>query len=224
MPTGWPQIQPRVCGDYKILTKRKKTFLDTTPRVRGLRTAWTQFLESARYNPACAGTTPSGSVRKSPGAIQPRVCGDYVSTMRVVRGLVDTTPRVRGLQCSKYSAKLTNRYNPACAGTTSDRLHRGAVKPIQPRVCGDYLYLESTSFCIPDTTPRVRGLPCRRGCCIARGRYNPACAGTTAPSTMVSMPASIQPRVCGDYFHEPSPSACRLDTTPRVRGLRRRTL
>ena len=93
--------------------------------------------------------------------------------------------------------------------------------PIQPRVCGDYMSPIFTRSRPSDTTPRVRGLLPLRCAAPSRARYNPACAGTTAPSTMVSMPALIQPRVCGDYFHEPSPSACRLDTTPRVRGLRR---
>ena len=208
-----------MCGDYPARFSEVSDALDTTPRVRGLRTAWTQFLESARYNPACAGTTPSGSVRKSPGAIQPRVCGDYVSTMRVVRGLVDTTPRVRGLQCSKYSAKLTNRYNPACAGTTSDRLHRGAVKPIQPRVCGDYRMGMTCHILDADTTPRVRGLRAQELINLLMRRYNPACAGTTLPQRLLYRSWQIQPRVCGDYLPSPVMALAADDTTPRVRGL-----
>ena len=70
----------------------------------------------------------------------------------------------------------------------------------------------------------MRGLPPAILLVLLHRRYNPACAGTTPPSAQQRIAVSIQPRVCGDYalccLIQPPSS----DTTPRVRGLRTRTI
>ncbi len=114
--------------------------------------------------------------------------------------LSDTTPRVRGLPLWPEIYIGIDRYNPACAGTTTSFSLSRRNRPIQPRVCGDYLLRHITRRAAHDTTPRVRGLPeilIRRVC---RSRYNPACAGTTKRYGRLIFTES--------------------DTTPRVRGLR----
>ena len=54
---GFLQIQPRVCGDYEIEADEQDPYIDTTPRVRGLRALVLFEGLDTRYNPACAGTT-----------------------------------------------------------------------------------------------------------------------------------------------------------------------
>ena len=51
------------------------------------------------------------------------------------------------------------------------------------------------------------------------GRYNPACAGTTALIVSAAALMPIQPRVCGDYEFPLARYWIEPDTTPRVRGL-----
>ena len=96
-------IQPRVCGDY--LTRRASLAIspDTTPRVRGLRSAGSLDCQRTRYNPACAGTTCGKHTRSSFSTIQPRVCGDYNSACHAFNTASDTTPRVRGLPIYRLS-------------------------------------------------------------------------------------------------------------------------
>ena len=72
---------------------------------------------------------------------------------------------------------------------------------------------------MPDTTPRVRGLQQDELVYTDRGRYNPACAGTTLRSRTKSIWCTIQPRVCGDYSVLLRLFSIVTDTTPRVRGL-----
>ena len=53
---------------------------------------------------------------------------------------------------------MSDRYNPAYAGTTYTTLKRLFDVPIQPRVCGDYAGGTGSAKRVPDTTPRMRGL------------------------------------------------------------------
>ena len=216
-------IQPRVCGDYREVRRHSVVHLDTTPRVRGLPPAILLVLLHRRYNPACAGTTPPSAQQRIAVSIQPRVCGDYALCCLIQPPSSDTTPRVRGLRVRNAIARLGNRYNPACAGTTSMTIYCWLLPPIQPRVCGDYVVLTAMALSLYDTTPRVRGLltviiKCRRVV-----RYNPACAGTTRCPACSGSRIPIQPRVCGDYSLYRLLVAEHYDTTPRVRGLPRHT-
>ena len=74
-------IQPRVCGDYGGDNDNIVATSDTTPRVRGLQVAKGFHEFRFRYNPACAGTTEEDVLHSHLGAIQPRVCGDYTSSV-----------------------------------------------------------------------------------------------------------------------------------------------
>ena len=193
---------------------------DTTPRVRGLPAREQRSLGGRRYNPACAGTTPAARLLLKVAGIQPRVYGDYSDSLLCCGNLLDTTPRVRGLHMFRRYAVLGRRYNPACAGTTSVAVIALTPLPIQPRVCGDYLWHDSSHYPLADTTPRVRGLQRlpRAPCMVTR--YNPACAGTTIDGSPSRAYLAIQPRVCGDYHKDGARARRGRDTTPRVRGLR----
>ena len=172
---------------------------DTTPRVRGLLAALLGHEVDCRYNPACAGTTSTPCRVGCRPTIQPRVCGDYMTRRSPCSWSVDTTPRVRGLPLRIAIRDIAFRYNPACAGTTSSAHAAASVVPIQPRVCGDYPLGREAQLVDGDTTPRVRGLLVVLGLGCWMARYNPACAGTTKRSRLLSSEPSIQPRVCGDY-------------------------
>ena len=92
-------------------------------------------------------------------AIQPRVCGDYLTITMGRENDNDTTPRVRGLLPPIDFLIVLMRYNPACAGTTQAPVSIKPVVTIQPRVCGDYVAVHLCRDVPSDTTPRVRGLP-----------------------------------------------------------------
>ena len=109
-------IPPRVCGDY-LLSNQLSTS-DTTPRMRGLRLSCSASFSTPRYNPAYAGTTLLEALGDQYYKIQPRVCGDYIFTVRASSGSNDTTPRMRGLQKAERRKARLDRYNPAYAGTT----------------------------------------------------------------------------------------------------------
>ena len=86
---------------------------------------------------------------------------------------------MRGLPRWRVGVTGNGRYNPAYAGTTNIMKVVVELDTIQPRVCGDYLFVGSHSLMTVDTTPRMRGLPPAAGFMQNLGRYNPAYAGTT---------------------------------------------
>ena len=92
---------------------------------------------------------------------------------------------------------------------------------IQPRVCGDYETIDAETVATPDTTPRMRGLPCSPAFPCLSPRYNPAYAGTTRILDSGGLVLPIQPRVCGDYSIRQQSQPNDRDTTPRMRGLLR---
>ena len=177
--TSSGSIQPRVCGDYPLIDALVIPCGDTTPRMRGLRSAVQCWRVKPRYNPAYAGTTCKKQQPTSPPPIQPRVCGDYLSCDIITASIADTTPRMRGLRWRHARPGSGVRYNPAYAGTTSHTAPSRRAQSIQPRVCGDYNRIDIHDRRHSDTTLRMRGL--LREICnlLAECRYNPAYAGTT---------------------------------------------
>ena len=199
--------------------KMVAAMIDTTPRVRGLQSCHIHEVCTARYNPACAGTTLRSRTKSIWCTIQPRVCGDYSVLLRLFSIVTDTTPRVRGLLYAHFFRLRNWRYNPACAGTTTRSGLYCSSPSIQPRVCGDYAARSVLNGLAVDTTPRVRGLRKFDGVGCQHIRYNPACAGTTGTNKVNKRIGTIQPRVCGDYFLSRRERQYLYDTTPRVRGL-----
>ena len=106
---------------------------------------------------------------------------------------------MRGLRGFPKGRCIYPRYNPAYAGTTTIQSPRPIAQAIQPRVCGDYETIDAETVATPDTTPRMRGLPCSPAFPCLSPRYNPAYAGTTR------------------RWGRRPPTA--PDTTPRMRGL-----
>ena len=77
---GFTPIQPRVCGDYCRRFSSSTLASDTTPRMRGLQFLQYMPEDYVGYNPAYVGTTIPRCLHHTPNAIQPRVCGDYISS------------------------------------------------------------------------------------------------------------------------------------------------
>ena len=126
---------------------------------------------------------------------------------------------MRGLRHRPHSPHRRRRYNPAYAGTTAPHHVPDPVRPIQPRVCGDYKIPHQKRTLDKDTTPRMRGLLQPAFCVPLPVRYNPAYAGTTHRTPSGHHRTPIQPRVCGDYLPSSLISLICRDTTPRMRGL-----
>lgn len=114
------QMQPmRMQGLPHGDLRSRQRARDTAPHLRGLHYRLLSYCLLMRYNPAYAGTTLLDGFLRLQHSIQPRVCGDYRPKCQVGEGILDTTPRMRGLRTGRLPAgTAADRYNPAYAGTT----------------------------------------------------------------------------------------------------------
>ena len=88
---------PRACGVYKFLMHMRSLGGGSSPRVRGLQNPLAEFKRGLRIIPARAGftVTPEGVAYATTD--HPRACGVYTPRPVRSRGLLGSSPRVRGL-------------------------------------------------------------------------------------------------------------------------------
>ena len=123
LPPTWyiSQVQPRVCGEYLKFSPSKRTWLGSTPRMRGILIYFRLKTDFLRFNPAYAGNihiTPASNAQRK---VQPRVCGEYRTTYPGKQSAAGSTPRMRGILSPSMFASLQVRFNPAYAGNILKR-------------------------------------------------------------------------------------------------------
>ena len=152
------------------------------------------------------------------------MCGEYLKVSIMIRILVGSPPRVRGILNDLCSEAGNLRITPACAGNTFKVLSSRAFVRDHPRVCGEYLAREKDGESGGGSPPRVRGIRLMTAVFSLLKRITPACAGNTGVSARNRKAAEDHPRVCGEYQKKNGRMVRRLGSPPRVRGIPSRTL
>ena len=152
------EVQPRVCGEYLILSSTQSLALGSTPRMRGICFMIRINSKSVRFNPAYAGNIPIGKFNKYGEKVQPRVCGEY--KIFVDGNMLETgsTPRMRGIFAWFNISSLLIRFNPAYAGNIIFSFAERLINEVQPRVCGEYQLFLIDELGSQGSTPRMRGI------------------------------------------------------------------
>ena len=107
-----------MCGDDTDLQGTQCQFSGLPPRVRGRQDLDNDAVPGLGITPACAGTTPSVTVRWSIAWDYPRVCGDDFDGSLPDSSVEGLPPRVRGRRPFRRREDLRDGITPACAGTT----------------------------------------------------------------------------------------------------------
>ena len=114
---------------------------------------------------------------------------------------------------------MCRRFIPACVGNTIRRPDHAAPVAVHPRVCGEYDLVDLLLMAIAGSSPRVWGIR-RTGdfqkCCH---RFIPACVGNTSSSRGMRSPATVHPRVCGEYSLRLLSPLSLPGSSPRVWGI-----
>ena len=90
---------PRVCGEQPFQDQPSRYVPGSPPRVRGTVQRSKALILRQWITPACAGNSGYHPVQDIPGGDHPRVCGEQISLVKVVCGLLGSPPRVRGTAC-----------------------------------------------------------------------------------------------------------------------------
>jgi len=115
---GVNTVQPRVCGEHDVLLTGPNVNGGSAPRVRGTLLMIGTCVVCDRFSPACAGNTVAQSIEQLLFAVQPRVCGEHLSSVALPPPLAGSAPRVRGTRDSIRCVINKLRFSPACAGNT----------------------------------------------------------------------------------------------------------
>ena len=207
-----------MCGEKKPMRSSKKDGVGSPPRVRGKVSQRVSLLLDDRITPACAGkrdTRLSGQrVRRD----HPRVCGEKISAVVTVCGLLGSPPRVRGKANISQQKSGRFRITPACAGKSISYFSLLFKIQDHPRVCGEKDAGDDRHRAFPGSPPRVRGkgelkrkLPLRTG-------ITPACAGKSSCGSFTRKCGTDHPRVCGEKYSTTYAFFSAPGSPPRVRG------
>ena len=214
---------PRVCGEHRCIRFTKDWGYDSSPRVRGALDRTNPQAGQRRLIPACAGSTIMTVSMSDFVATHPRVCGEHPGWYPSAARIIDSSPRVRGAHPRIERRAGTVRLIPACAGSTDPLAAVGGWKATHPRVCGEHSASHGSRLGQRDSSPRVRGAHKEGDGLRFMIRLIPACAGSTRLAPNMRSDRPTHPRVCGEH-HSPIPTPTTpADSSPRVRGARKRS-
>ena len=130
-----------------------------------------------RFNPAYAGNIASPWVGSYTCQVQPRVCGEYWKSYLSAEIFTGSTPRMRGISHLISFSTFYTRFNPAYAGNIVLLVLHSFLFQVQPRVCGEYRFLNYLSINLSGSTPRMQGIYYEYNGAECEFRFNPAYAG-----------------------------------------------
>ena len=197
-PPSRNAVYPRVCGGthHRHILSSERGGL--SPRVRG--------------NPPFTPNWRAGS------RVYPRVCGGTDADASSAGGGEGLSPRVRGNPDGVREAGGTGRSIPACAGEPVGWNNRPLPLWVYPRVCGGTTTSWTSTTCGTGLSPRVRGNLLAISQRADWRRSIPACAGEPAVAVAPPPPLKVYPRVCGGTPRPSSRITRPAGLSPRVRG------
>ena len=148
---------PRVCGEKVRSGHTHSGRGGSPPRVRGKVLPRGEKPLQKGITPACAGKRLRTSSRRRRLWDHPRVCGEKISVIGIVRDGQGSPPRVRGKAVGDRPTPLPRGITPACAGKRGSRFCCCHTTRDHPRVCGEKLDDHLAEDTKPGSPPRVRG-------------------------------------------------------------------
>ena len=179
---GRQTVHPRVRGDHAVLRRGRGYHYGSSPRSRGPHQRAPDLLDDARFIPAFAGTTRSGSAGRPGSSVHPRVRGDHDASATFWTVDNGSSPRSRGPQAQVSEGRSHRRFIPAFAGTTAHDARYPRRSAVHPRVRGDHVGVGHAAGLQPGSSPRSRGPQLIALLRVAPARFIPAFAGTTSAS------------------------------------------
>ena len=192
------RVHPRVCGEAHVGRTSAARTPGPSPRVRGSRGGGLADRVRRGSIPACAGKPTPQPRQRGHVRVHPRVCGEALGDLVVLRPGAGPSPRVRGSHVFDPDALAAEGSIPACAGKPSSRPRIRCGGQVHPRVCGESPHDVAVE-------PRVLG-------------SIPACAGKPPPRPPPTGRPRVHPRVCGEAEIDIWNADSLTGPSPRVRG------
>mgnify|MGYP004463998303 CR=1 FL=1 len=139
-----------------------------------------------------------GSAGKRLRRDHPRLCGEKIFEIVLVRFFPGSPPPMRGKVISTRITGVKIRITPAYAGKSSPFACRMTLTKDHPRLCGEKEVLRVEETETEGSPPPMRGKvqPLADGCMQAR--ITPAYAGKSSKITSIFFMIKDHPRLCGE--------------------------
>ena len=171
-----------------------------------------------RFIPALAGNTlPTGPAYVM-GAVYPRSRGEHTHIVNCEVRYFGLSPLSRGTLALSGEVDRDNRFIPALAGNTSDRLKPANQLAVYPRSRGEHISLPALQLASYGLSPLSRGtLICVRELQVIE-RFIPALAGNTQRGSGRCPELPVYPRSRGEHVQELYHNQEKRGLSPLSRG------
>ena len=211
-------VHPRVCGEHSACQSSFPSSCGSSPRLRGTLVVVCSLGIIARFIPAFAGNTTLWSSSSFSCLVHPRVCGEHRHEAIVPGRGVGSSPRLRGTPARAARVGWPERFIPAFAGNTGERLMKKLLITVHPRVCGEHIRFTCFHLVRTGSSPRLRGTHLERRTVQLGVRFIPAFAGNTSASATCLSIVTVHPRVCGEHECFCTNHCPHIGSSPRLRG------
>ena len=191
-------VHPRVRGEQGTILNQVSAGTGSSPRARGTASAPRWPPAETRFIPACAGNSPRRRRCTTTRPVHPRVRGEQARHHRRCGKHLGSSPRARGTVFLAAQVRVHGRFIPACAGNSPADGASSTPAPVHPRVRGEQRIGCRQPIAAAGSSPRARGTGHRRHVLKRERRFIPACAGNSSRSRLMTMRASVHPRVRGE--------------------------
>ena len=190
----------------------------SSPLARGTRVRPCAGEDPRRFIPARAGNTGTLRVATTLKTVHPRSRGEHSRSRSGPRGLFGSSPLARGTLSVMAHSMILDRFIPARAGNTRERLRPAHVGSVHPRSRGEHFYEVAFLAWATGSSPLARGtLDARRGA-VRTPRFIPARAGNTSSEHSSTWRFTVHPRSRGEHDDRIVSSVLRPGSSPLARG------
>ena len=168
---------PRLCGEKSMVEAILCFLSGSPPPMRGKDQPAPRQPCLFRITPAYAGKSLTGTVWTRPPRDHPRLCGEKVYPIRILRDYQGSPPPMRGKVVLGMLFMSLHRITPAYAGK-SGNFHLMRAKPQDhPRLCGEKATHGTGFLRALGSPPPMRGKACRCRYFVQHIGITPAYAG-----------------------------------------------
>ena len=211
-------VHPRSRGEHHGAPPAGRDPDGSSPLARGTRRGRHAVLPPVRFIPARAGNTASSPGRPFPRQVHPRSRGEHRPPAPAGPDPDGSSPLARGTPSPARPRTPAPRFIPARAGnTTAGAPAIGSVR-VHPRSRGEHFAFRRTGRAVDGSSPLARGTRCHALDSGIGGRFIPARAGNTWPSSASSARPAVHPRSRGEHYGVGVESGLDIGSSPLARG------
>ena len=174
----YPQVHPRIRGEYAVECRGRTTVVGSPPHTRGIRPNPRSAVSRWGFTPAYAGNTQNIFVFRVSFGFTPAYAGNTGGRCRTRSAQPGSPPHTRGIHAMAHRDALAEGspphtrgipvdvlclrdlkgFTPAYAGNTKSSCSANFLSKVHPRIRGEYLQRARAGMSGKGSPPHTRGI------------------------------------------------------------------